>query len=342
MEESDVLLKDSHDTEKVISVEDLCAYYLTSKGTIEAVNEVSFSMHKGEKLGVVGESGSGKSTLGMAIMRLVPKPGKIVRGKILYRGQNILEYDDERLRELRGAKIAMVPQASMNAFNPLVRVGDQIAETIRIHKNVKKTEARLIVADLFGFVGIDRLRIGDYPHEFSGGMRQRAMIAMMLACKPELLILDEPTTASDVISQARLLSFISKLADDENMSIMLISHDLSVVADLCGTLLVMYGGKVMEYGELRQMIAMPLHPYTKAMVKAFPTIDGDEMTYDSIPGSPPDLYNPPSGCIFHPRCRYAEDLCRMETPKLVKVEIDRSIDDRLVACHLIERMIKQA
>jgi oligopeptide/dipeptide ABC transporter ATP-binding protein len=220
----------------------------------------------------------------------------------------------------------------MSALDPLMRIDDQIVEVIQVHQKVTKEIARSKSAELLGLVGIDTRRARNYPHELSGGMRQRVMIAMALACSPELIILDEPTTALDMVTQAKILTLLSGLKEQIDMAIMLITHDLSVVADLCDTLLVMYGGRVSEYGDLSQIIKNPIHPYTKAMVKAFPVIEDAEMTYESIPGDPPYLLEPPSGCIFQPRCVYAKDVCRERSPKLVEIE-----KDHFVACNISEK-----
>lgn len=316
----------------LLVVEGLSVCYYTSRGITKAVDGVSFNVSEGERLGVVGESGSGKSTLAWAIMRSLPIAGKIVGGKICYKGRSILEYDEIALRKIRGNDISMVTQASLDAFDPLKRISDQIVEVIRVHKDVKNDAAFSITEELLQMVGIDRLRGKDYPHTFSGGMRQRAMIAMALACDPSLVILDEPSTALDVISQAKILGLLAKLEEKRNLSVILITHDLSVVADICNTLLVMYCGKIMEYGKLSKLVNRPLHPYTKAIIKAYPVIDEDEMNYESIPGSPPDLTNIPSGCVFSPRCSYVMDVCRIHSPPIIKVE-----DDRFVACHMFKK-----
>jgi len=319
-------------TEYTLNVKDLKSYYFLPSGVVKAVDGVSFKIEKGEALGVIGESGSGKSTIGWSVVRLLPHPGKVVGGEIFFLDQNILELDADEIRKIRWKKISMVTQSAMNAFDPLMKIGDQITEAILIHEKVPRNSAMKKTEDLFQRVGLETSRLKDHPHELSGGMKQRAMIAMALACKPGLIIADEPTTALDVIVQAQILRLLEELRTSlTSSSIMFISHDLSVIVELCDKILIMYGGKMMEYASTPTVIKKPLHPYTKGLLNSFPRIEETEMRFDSIPGSPPDMANIPKGCIFHPRCKYAENVCREHVPEIVNVE-----DNHFVACHLVK------
>lgn len=314
-----------------LEVRDLKSYYFTQSAIIKAVDGISFTIEKGEALGIVGESGSGKSTIGWSIMRTLPYPGKIVNGEIFYKKRNILELDMEELRKIRGKKISMITQSAMNALDPLMRVGDQIIEAILVHEDIPKDIAAKRAKKIFEEVRLEASRFKSYPHELSGGMKQRTMIAMALACEPGLIIADEPTTALDVIVQAQILKLLEDLQySTESSSIMFISHDLSVIAELCAKTLIMYGGKMMEYASTQTIIKNPLHPYTKGLLNCFPKIEKTEMRFESIPGSIPDMIHLPKGCIFHPRCIYAKDICRTVAPEWVNVG-----DNHWVACHLI-------
>ena len=307
-------------------------------GEVKAVDDVSFAIKPGETLGLVGESGCGKTTTAFTVTRLLPANGKIVDGYIKYKGKVIAEKDpeitglfkDRKRRKLykekeammapiRWKEISMIFQSAMNAFNPVHKIGDQIVEAILAHEDVTKEEAMDRAKELFKLVGLPPARVTGYPHEFSGGMRQRAMIAMALACNPSLLIADEPTTALDVIMQDRILAEIKRLQKKFGIAMIIITHDVSVVAETADKMLVMYAGKMMEYGEIGELFHHPAHPYTIGLLASFPSIKGEKKKLKSIPGSPPDLVNPPSGCRFHPRCKYAKPICMEEEPPLIEV-----------------------
>src|SRR3990172_9541588 len=404
----------------LLKVDHLKVYFKILKGTVYAVDDVTFTLDKGETMGLVGESGCGKTTTAFAITRLLPSNGRIVGGSIRFDGQEIVrselptevqevlrrpdwrrfleellrrEYDEfvtfqavgqsgvleapeqmedeyayytevralldrpdgqsegelrdaiqevtgqhlkgfgasrrrkrrekeveERISAIRWSKISMIFQSAMNAFNPVYRVGDQISEALTTHyPDMTKDEPRQRVMELFDLVGIDRSRVEGYPHEFSGGMRQRSMIAMALACNPQLLIADEPTTALDVIMQDRILAEIRNLQRELGIAMMIITHDISVVAEVGEKIGVMYAGKLFEYGSIQEIFEKPANPYTIGLLSAFPSIKGPRRKLRSIPGSPPDLSNPPSGCRFHPRCQFAQEVCRQAEPPMVEV-----------------------
>lgn len=319
--------------EPLLDVENLTVYYNILRGQVKAVEGVKFIVEKGESLGLAGESGCGKTTVALSIMRLLPSNGKILGGKILFRKKNIVDMPDDDVRnEIRWKKIAIVFQGAMNALNPVYKISEQITEAIRLHEpDVDKKTAIERAEKLFELVGIDPKRIHNYPHEFSGGMRQRAMIAMALACNPELLIADEPGTALDVIVQAQVLKLLSELKAKLNLSMILITHDLSIISETCEKAAIMYAGKVVESGAVRSIFKEPLHPYTQGLIGAFPNIYSPKAEIKSIEGQPPDLFNPPSGCRFHPRCQYAMEICEKKDPPFLEVE-----KGHFVACHLIK------
>ncbi len=408
--------------EPLLRVEDLKVYFRILKGTVRAVDNVSFDLDRGQTMGLVGESGCGKTTTAFAITRLLPSNGRVVGGQIVFDGQIIVRADlptevdevlrrpdwftqlqpilrreeaefaafqagggqvleaqeqmedefafyteitgllagrgsvpddeilenlhkvttqhlrglgagrrrrrrereiEQRIAAIRWSKVSMIFQSAMNAFNPVYRVGDQIMEALLTHyPDMTKEEARQRVLELFDLVGIDRSRVDGYPHEFSGGMRQRSMIAMALACNPQLLIADEPTTALDVIMQDRILAEIRDLQRELNIAMMIITHDISVVAEVGEKIGVMYAGKIFEYGSIREIFEKSANPYTIGLLSAFPSIKGPRRRLRSIPGSPPDLSNPPSGCRFHPRCQFAQEVCKYVEPPMVQVAPD--------------------
>lgn len=317
----------------ILEIKGLKTYYETIKGYVKAVDDVSLRIRGKTAVGLVGESGCGKTTLALAVTRLLPSNGRVLGGSIFFNGKNILSLSEEEFRkEYRWKKISMVFQGAMNALNPVYRIGDQIAEAIIKHESVSKDEALERAKELLSLVGIDPERAKSYPHELSGGMKQRTMIAMALACNPEFLIADEPTTALDVIVQAQVLKLIKDLQRKLGLTLMLITHDLSVVAEICDYAAVMYAGKLVESADVVTIYKDPLHPYTKGLVSAFPSIRGERKQLVSIPGAPPNLLNPPPGCRFHPRCPYAMEICGKEEPELVKVG-----EDHQVACHLVSR-----
>lgn len=318
----------------ILEVNDLVTHYFTLRGSVKAVEKVSFKVEKGEALGLAGESGCGKTTVALSILRILPKGAKIVEGSILFGKDDLVQLDENDLRKrIRWKGISVVFQGAMNALNPVYKVGDQIVEAILVHEfDVKKREAKKRVGKLLEMVGIDPARADNYPHEFSGGMRQRALIAMALACNPDLLIADEPGTALDVIVQAQVLKLLKELQLRLNLSMILITHDLSIIAETCDKVAIMYAGRLAEYGDVVTIFKKPLHPYTQGLMGAFPSIKAAKKRMKSIPGSPPDLLDPPSGCRFHPRCPYAMDICKKEIP-----EIEAISKEQHVACHLVSK-----
>jgi len=307
--------------EKIIEVNNLQTSFYTHLGEVQAVRGVSFNVAKGEVLGIVGESGSGKSVTSMSIMKLVSYPGKIKSGEILFRGEDLAKKTDKEMLSVRGDKISMIFQDPMTSLNPVYTIGNQIIEAIIRHQNVGKDEAREKAIEMLKLVGIPspEERIDNYPHEFSGGMRQRAMIAIALSCEPDLLIADEPTTALDVTIQAQIMELLKELKNKVDTSIILITHDLGVVADTCDKIIVMYGGLVMERGSAQEIFYTPKHPYTMGLMKSIPRLDaGDDGRLIPIPGTPPDLIKPPTGCPFSARCPYAMKICTQEMPGYTK------------------------
>ncbi len=295
----------------LLEVQNLSIGYHTQKGYLHAVEDVSFSLEEGKSLGFVGESGCGKTTLGMALMRLLPPNGVIREGRMLFEGADLLQKSDEDMREIRWQKIAMIFQAAMNALNPVHRVHEQIAEAILTHNaSIDKKEAFEQVEELFQLVGIPKDRMRDYPHQYSGGMKQRAIIAMALACKPRLIIADEPTTALDVIVQDQILKEIMNLQKEFGISMIFISHDISIVADVCHDIGIMYAGKLVEHGSREEVFNNPAHPYTKALLSSYPTLTGEKGRLMPIPGETPNLIHPPSGCRFRDRCPGAKAACK--------------------------------
>jgi len=319
----------------LLNVENLKVYYFTRRGPVKAVDGVNLEIKRGQALGLAGESGCGKTTVALSIMKILPTSGKIVDGKILFNGIDIVKIPEKQMKQIRWKKIALVFQGAMNALDPLYSLGDQIVEAILEHEpKPDKKEALHRAEELLELVGMERGRIKSYPHELSGGMRQRGLIAMALACNPELLMADEPGTALDVIVQAQVLGVIEELRKKLNLSVMLITHDLSIIADTCDKAAIMYAGKIVEYTDVIDLFEEPLHPYTKGLIHAFPNIKSARTRISSIPGSPPNLLNPPEGCRFRPRCMYAKDLCRKQEPPFKKIRGK----DHFVACHLYENL----
>ncbi len=317
-------------TEPVVEVQGLRTHYETLTGKVRAVDGVSFQIRKGEAMGLAGESGCGKTTVAMSLLKILPLGGRIVGGKILYKGMDLVPLHEKDMRKVRWKGISIVFQGAMNALNPVFRVGDQIVEAIKLHEpGISKEEAKKRVESLLETVGIEPSRADNYPYEFSGGMRQRALIAMALSCSPDLLIADEPGTALDVIVQAQVLRLMRDLKEKFNLAMVMITHDLSIIAETCETVAIMYAGKVAEYGDVKQVFSDPLHPYTKGLLGAFPSLKGPRIRLPSIPGQPPDLLNPPQACRFHPRCPYVMDVCKKIDPPMVEIE-----KGHWVACHL--------
>jgi oligopeptide/dipeptide ABC transporter ATP-binding protein len=321
--------------ERLLEVEDLSVHFATVDGTVRAVDGVSFELERGKVLGIVGESGSGKSVTAMTLMGLTRDVNAKFGGEVRYKGKNLLELSDREMQEYRGNEIGMIFQDPMTSLNPVYRIGEQIVEAIQAHDGVDKRTAKKRAVELLKQVGIPNpeSRVDDFPHQFSGGMRQRAMIAMALSCNPDVLIADEPTTALDVTIQAQIIELIGRLKDDFNSAVIMITHDLGVVAELCDDVLVMYAGKVAEQGPVDVIFERPQHPYTWGLMRSMPSLQGPGQRLRSIPGSPPSLLNRPPGCPFHPRCPYVMDVCRTDPPPAL-VQIPGSAGFHVAACHL--------
>jgi len=313
----------------LLEIDNLKLHFFTRKGPARAVDGVSFEIEENETFGLIGESGCGKTTTALSIIRLIKPPGRIVDGSIYFEGRDIVPLSEEQMRLLRGREIAIVRQEAQNALNPVMNIGKQITEVILQHEDVSREAAWARAGNQLDLVGINGSRVKAYPHEFSGGMKQRAMVAIATACNPKFLILDEPTTGLDVIVQRQLLGLINNLKKELNLTSILISHDLSVVAETCDQVAVMYAGKIVEQGDTVTMYQNPLHPYSQALIGAFPHLKGEKKKLKSIPGAPPRLIMPPEGCRFEPRCEHAMDICQTVDPSVVEQ------DGHLVACHLI-------
>ncbi len=297
--------------EKLLEIKDLVVSYHTDNGIARAVNGVSFSIRKGETLGLVGETGAGKTTTALAVMRLLPEAvGMVERGSILLDGADLFSLSPEAMRDKRGKDLSMIFQDPMTALNPVMTVGDQIAEVILSHRDVSHGKAAELAGEMLELVGIPSARLTEYPHQFSGGMRQRVVIAIALACRPKLLIADEPTTALDVTIQAQVLEMIGKLKAEIDTSMLLITHDLGVVAHTCDAVAIMYSGRIIEYGTLQQVFDTPMHPYTHGLFGSIPDITQEVRRLTPIDGLMPDPFNLPDGCAFAERCRYAQSACR--------------------------------
>jgi peptide/nickel transport system ATP-binding protein len=317
----------------MIEVEDLQVYYDSEEGAVQAVDGVSFQIEEGENVGIVGESGCGKSTLAKAMIGILPKNGYINGGSIKFRGEDLTEVSERRRRELRWDEISMIAQSAMNALDPVYTIREQIMEAIDAHHpKMNRTERQEIVDEMFDLVGLDRERQTDYPHQFSGGMRQRAMIAMSLALEPSLILADEPTTALDVIMQDQILKRINAIQDDINSSMMVITHDVAVVAETCDRVIVMYAGEIAEEGPVEEIFGDPKHPYTIGLKSAFPNIQKKDQDLVSIGGHPPDLTHPPTGCRFAERCPLATEECTTtDPPEVVN-------GDLRTYCHHVDRV----
>ena len=307
----------------LLSVEDLRVEFTTRRGTVYAVNGISFDIAPGETLGIVGESGCGKSVTSLAILGLLARNGRVESGRAVFDGRDLIRQSDRALRSIRGREIAMIFQDPMTSLNPVLTIGRQIREALETHFGMGRKEAEATAAEALDRVGIPsaKARIRDYPHQFSGGMRQRAMIAMALACRPKLLIADEPTTALDVTIQAQILDLLRALVAEENASLILITHDLGVVAGMCERVNVMYGGMFMETGSAEQLFGTPRHPYTLGLLQSVPRLDAARRArLQPIEGAPPNMLREPTACPFQPRCRYEIDLSRQQVPPLVEIE----------------------
>ena len=313
----------------ILEIENLTVHFPINIGTVRAVQDVSLTLKQGEVMGLVGESGCGKSTLGFSILRLLRTPGRIVQGRILYHGRDIVQMSEREILSLRGNKIAMIFQDPLTSLNPLFRIDQQFIETLFTHeKRLNKAEAFTRAETMLESLGISPERLLEYPHQMSGGMRQRIMIGMGLILNPDLLIADEPTTSLDVIVEAQFLDLLNELRKQFNLTIILITHNLGNVAQLADRITVMYGGTLVEVGQAGAIFDNPLHPYTQGLLSSIPNIKLDQPKLVTMPGSPPDLVNPPPGCVFHPRCPRVMEVCRVERPGVYKR------DGRLVSCWL--------
>ncbi|WP_031078441.1 ABC transporter ATP-binding protein [Streptomyces sp. NRRL S-118] len=335
---------DADDETPVLEVRDLHVEFKTREGVVKAVNGVNYSVRAGETLAVLGESGSGKSVTAQAIMGILDSPpGRVAKGEILFHGQDILTLPENERRKLRGPKMAMIFQDALSALNPVFSVGNQLGEMFRVHQGMSKKDAKVKAIELMERVKIPaaKQRVNDYPHQFSGGMRQRIMIAMALALEPDLIIADEPTTALDVTVQAQVMDLLAELQREYNMGLILITHDLGVVADVADKIAVMYAGRIVEQAPIHELYKRPAHPYTRGLLDSIPRLDQKGQELFAIKGLPPNLLHVPSGCAFNPRCTRAQDICRTDSPALVPVtEQDGSeLPGRRSACHFWKETI---
>jgi peptide/nickel transport system ATP-binding protein len=304
----------------LLTVRNLTMQYTTRKGAISAVDDVSFTLPAGQSLGLVGESGCGKTSVAISLLRLLPENARILGGEVLLNGCDLLTLNQRALQSTRWKSIAMIFQAAMNALDPVYRVGDQILEALQTHfPGMEREEARRRIAELFTLVGLDATLMDQYPHQYSGGMRQRAIIAMALSCNPQVIIADEPTTALDVIVQDRILKQLRQIQKQLGMAMLYISHDIAVIAEVSDRIAVMYAGRMAELADAVAIFERPLHPYTEALVSSFPSIEGPKRELETLPGEPPDLLAPPGGCRFHPRCGRALRVCAHEQPPLAEL-----------------------
>ncbi len=323
------LIQKANDTgNKVLSVSNLRTYFTTKKGEVKAVDDVSFELEKREILCIIGESGSGKTATALSILRLIEKPGKVISGSILFHEADILKLPEKEMRSIRGNKISMIFQDASSSLNPVMRIGNQITESLILHLKLNKKEARAKALELLTSVGIPQAeeRFDEYPHQFSGGMKQRVMIAMALSCSPEVLIADEPTTALDVTIQAQILDIFKKLKNIT--SILYITHDIGVVSEIADRIIVMYAGKLLEKGDVKEVLSSPVHPYTRALINCLPS-DKNKGKLAFIPGTIPSLIDLPEGCVFSPRCPDATETCKKKAPAEIKIS-----DKHSVRCHL--------
>lgn len=305
----------------ILEIKNLTIQYRADNRVVEAVNNLNLTLEKGESLGLVGETGAGKTTTALGIMGLIPNPpGIVTEGEIFFEGTDLLKLNKKKIREVRGKKISMIFQDPMTSLNPVVTVGDQIAESIRIHEKCSKAEAAAKAVEMLEMVGIPGERYAEYPHQFSGGMKQRVVIAIALSCNPQLLLADEPTTALDVTIQAQVLDLIVKLKKEKQTSMILITHDLGIVAEVCDKVAIMYAGEIVEYGTLEQIYNNTCHPYTKGLFGSIPDLESHVKRLSPIPGLMPDPANLPEGCSFCPRCTVTCDKCKKENPGMIEVE----------------------
>ncbi|TFG92621.1 MAG: ABC transporter ATP-binding protein [Candidatus Atribacteria bacterium] len=322
----------------LLEIKDLKTHFFTEEGVVKAVDGVDFEVYQGETLGIVGESGCGKSVTAFSILRLLDYPGKTVGGEVIFKGENLLKKTEDEMREIRGKEIAMIFQEPMTALNPVLTVGFQISEALMMHFKMSKEEAKKKSVELLKKVGIPipEQRVNEYPHQLSGGMRQRSMIAMAMSCDPILLIADEPTTALDVTIQAQILDLMMNLLKEFNGSLIMITHDLGVIAEIADRIAIMYAGKVVEYTDKRTIFHNPLHPYTLGLLTSIPRLDMEMKRLNVIPGIVPNPLHFPSGCKFNPRCRFMTDRCEKEEPPLFKIE-----EGHLVKCWNVDKVVKE-
>jgi oligopeptide/dipeptide ABC transporter ATP-binding protein len=322
-----------NDTNKIIlKIKDLEVLYATRMGLVKAVDKVDLELKRGQTLGLVGESGCGKSTLGFSILRLIPPPGRIIGGEIIFDGVDLVKKTEKEMRNIRGKRISMIFQDPMTCLNPLMKISEHIIETILTHeKKLNKKDAIKRAGDLVVRLGISKSRLDDYPHQFSGGMRQRAMIGLALALNSDLIIADEPTTSLDVIVEAQILDLLKELRKTYDLTIILITHNMGVVSELVDRIAIMYAGKIVEIADCFPLFENPLHPYTVGLLKSIPNISLEKQELEIMPGSPPDLINPPTGCRFHPRCKNVMKKCSLCEPPLKKVR-----ENHLVRCWLYD------
>lgn len=322
--------------EKLISIQNFHMYYSIRNGFVKAVNGIDLDIFRGESVGLAGESGCGKSSLSMSFLQLLPSNAKVNSGHLYYleKGEkrDLPFLSEDQLRKIRGAKISMIFQAAMNSFNPVYKVGDQIVEAIQVHARLSRKQARKKVEKLFTQVGMEPQRAWQYPLEYSGGMKQRAAIALALCCNPELIIADEPTTALDVIVQYKILKELKSIQKELGMSILYISHDIGIIAEVSERIAVMYAGKIVEIGNTQEIIQSPRHPYTLGLLHAFPTITGEKKPLEGIDGEPADLSNLPQGCAFYPRCTFRKDICRNTPPGIISIQPTHQIQCHTLHC----------
>ncbi len=319
-----------------LEIRDLSVHYVLEEETVQAVNGISISLDEGESLGVVGETGAGKTTTALAILGLLPKvTGRVAGGSIEFEGKDLVRASEQEMQKIRGNRISMIFQDPMTSLNPIFTVGEQIAEALEVHSDLSKQAALERAGDMLELVGISRTRMGEFPHQFSGGMKQRVVIATALACSPKLLLADEPTTALDVTIQAQVLRMIRELKERMNTSLVLISHDLGVVAQICDRVAIMYAGEIVEVGALAEVFERPMHPYTEGLFNSIPRLDVERRRLSPIGGLMPDPTALPPGCVFHPRCPYAQPLCSQRKPSVVERE------GRRIACLMHEGAIER-
>ena len=308
----------TNDSATLLQVQDLTMSYSTRLGEVRAVDGVSFAVQRGQALGLVGESGCGKSSIALSLLKILPENSTILDGKISLEGEDIVQLSENEMRAVRWDRISMIFQAAMNSLDPVYRVGEQIIEALEQHVKSSSAQVHERVRELYDLVGLDPIFIPRYPHEYSGGMKQRAIIAMALACEPDLIIADEPTTALDVIVQDRIIRELTKVQRELDMAMIYISHDMAVIAEVSDVIGVMYAGKLVEFGDAYEVFNSPIHPYTEALMAAFPSVSGEKRELASLEGEPPNLLAPPDGCRFHPRCPFATEECSTTAPPIVR------------------------